>query len=66
MLPGGARTLRELMDYLAKEIVLRVVGQDAKARPSQVVIFVRLNGSDKTELCVQHPTGAVEVISTEP
>ena len=30
------------------------------------IFFARLNGSSKMELCVQFPTGAVQVIATEP
>lgn len=29
-------------------------------------LFVRDNGSGKTQLCVRFPTGAIQVISTEP
>lgn len=64
-LPYGARTLQELAEWFAKETVLRVVGQDPPARPDKVVLFVRKNGSGKTELCVQHPTGAPVVLTTE-
>lgn len=42
-----------------------VVAPDA---PSTNVgrLFVRDNGSGKTQLCVRFPTGAIQVISTEP
>jgi hypothetical protein len=29
-------------------------------------LFVRDNGSGKTQLCVRFPTGAIQVVSTEP
>jgi hypothetical protein len=65
-LPDGARSIQEAFDNLGKRLRLRVSGVDATPAPGAVVIFARLNGSNKTELVVQHPTGAEEVISTEP
>ncbi len=65
-LPDGARTFREWAELLERGLQLRVIGTEPKPKTGYVTIFVRINGSSKTELCVQHPTGAVDVLSTEP
>lgn len=39
---------------------------DADVGAGAGIIFVRLNGSSKMEFCVKFPTGAVQVIATEP
>jgi hypothetical protein len=47
---------------------MRLVETTDPAAPAadNAIIFVRDNGSGKTQLCVRFPTGAVQVISTEP
>jgi hypothetical protein len=65
-LPDGARHLQEFADALEKNVSLRRAGVDSKPKPGFAVVFVRLNGASKHELCVQFPTGAPQVISTEP
>ena len=64
--PAAAGLSRRQMEVLQAETVLRVVGQEPEGRPAKVVLYVRLNGFGKTELCAQHPTGAEEILSTEP
>jgi hypothetical protein len=45
----------------------RSTGSDPSAPAAgNGVIFMRLNGSSKMEFCVQFPTGAVQIIATEP
>jgi hypothetical protein len=46
---------------------LREVSPDPPAPgPDRVRLFARDNGAGKTQLCARFPTGAVQVISTEP
>jgi hypothetical protein len=63
-MPSG--TPRQLWELLERGLALRAVETEPKPKPDHVTVFVRVNGSSKTELCVQHPTGAVDVLSTEP
>lgn len=58
--------LRATLDDLQRGINLRRVGVDPKPKPGYSILFVRRNGLGKHELCVQHPTGAAQIISTEP
>jgi hypothetical protein len=58
--------LRATLDDLQHQLLLRRVGIDPKPKPDYSILFVRLNGLGKHELCVQHPTGAAQIISTEP
>jgi hypothetical protein len=47
---------------------MRLVETTDPAAPAadNAIIFARDNGSGKTQICVRFPTGAVQVISTEP
>jgi hypothetical protein len=57
---------RQLWELLERGLQLRAIETEPKAKPGHVTVYVRINGSGKTELCAQHPTGVPEVLSTEP
>ena len=42
------------------------VGDPSNPPPNEARLFARDNGAGKTQLCVRFPTGAVQVIATEP
>ena len=65
-LPGGARNLQEALENLARRLLLRRSGVNPTPKPDHCIVFARKNGGGKMELCVQHPTGSVQVLSTEP
>jgi hypothetical protein len=41
-------------------------GEPAAPAPNGAYVYARDNGSGKTQLCVRFPTGAVQVLATEP
>jgi hypothetical protein len=65
-LPDGAPSLQVVWENLERGLRLRRVGEDPKPKPGFSIVFVRRNGSGKHELCVQHPTGTADILSTEP
>jgi hypothetical protein len=62
----GLRTIQDAVDRIRAGLELRRRGNTVSPKPDTVIVFARKNGGGKMELCVQHPTGAVEVLSTEP
>lgn len=52
--------------FFSNGIQLPEVADPANTPANTAKLFVRDNGSGKTQLCVRFPTGAVQVISTEP
>jgi hypothetical protein len=65
-LPRGRANVEQVFDDLERELWLRRRAVAPKPKPDMVILFARENGGGKMELCAQHPTGAVQVISTEP
>jgi hypothetical protein len=64
--PEGIRSMQDLLDRLRGRTELRVTNTPPRPKPGVVSLYVQLNGSGKTELVAQHPTGAPEILSTEP
>lgn len=57
---------RQLWDLLERGLQLRVIETEPKPKPNHATVYLRVNGLGKTELCVQHPTGVPQILSTEP
>lgn len=58
--------VQRAIDLLGRGLELRVVDTEPSPKPDHAIVYLRLNGSGKTELCVQHPTGTPDILSTEP
>ena len=52
--------------YVSKFQEMPEVSTPSAPSANKARLFVRNNGSGKTQLCVRFPTGAVQVIKTEP
>jgi hypothetical protein len=62
----GLRTIQQALDSLRRELAMRRREVGPTPKPNTSIVFARKNVGGKMELCVQHPTGAPEVLSTEP
>lgn len=65
LLPQGARDLREFTERLERGIQLRAIGEAPKGKPDYITLYCMKDGAGKTQLIVQHPTGAPVVLTTE-
>jgi hypothetical protein len=52
--------------YTERYTEMKEVGNPSAPGANRLRLFARDNGSGKTQLCVRFPTGAVQVIKTEP
>jgi hypothetical protein len=64
--PEGIRNFQDILDRVRARTELRVIKTPPSPKRGVVTVYARLNGGGKTELVVQHPTGAVQIVSTEP
>lgn len=67
--PNGARIFMQARDAGATKeatIYMRESDNDPGALANNAAIFCKDNGAGKTQLCVRFPTGAVQVLATEP
>jgi hypothetical protein len=59
--------LREILELLERGTALRAISTPPKPAPGRVTLFVlKDSGTGKHELYAQFPTGAAQLISTEP
>jgi hypothetical protein len=63
---GGLAVGFDVADPPAGAVLLGEIADPAAPDANQGVVYVRDNGSGKTQLVVRFPTGAIQVIATEP
>jgi hypothetical protein len=52
--------------YTRKYVELAEIGNPSSPGSNRARLFIRDNGSGKTQLCVRFPTGGVRVLATQP
>lgn len=62
----GATAQRIRRGYFSEYFEITEMTAPANAPADKARLFVRDNGASKTQLCVIFPTGAIQVIATEP
>ena len=63
---GGALAVNDVLAILSNFMELDEMADPAAPGADKARLFARDNGSGKTQLAVRFPTGAVQVLATEP